>query len=547
MVVLGLCYASDPELHKELKLSDEEAGQLSALGRKCRRETAALIARFPGDGAADRKRKLAKVVAETEKAVDELLSAPQLKRFRELVLQDILRVRERDCPYLLAKYAAIIEALSLNDFQREQFLHGEHEDRVLSKDQQKRLAELKGLPYSGSLRSVGPSFIDPLPKTPSPVHLIILGLPYVESPALHKELQLSEKLIAVFWGKLEFYRETLSDYRLTIAFEAEAKKKSEFLDRYMEKHLGDMLTAKQLKRFKEITLQELTNAPDSGGTLALHAEIVEALNLTAVQREKLYDGERLEWVLSKEQQTKWAALKGETFRHSLKIGEPGGSDVYSGFPRGFSDLPPGPSLLRYPAIHGELNLSEEQRRKVTELPAKWEEVTWELTRPRGYYGDAEKKKFAEAVKILDQEIAKILKPGQHRRLREIVLQLAHKQSMWALLETPGESEELGLTEEQKNKVKAIDEESGNLFQLCYLDRGLFVPGPDGDLRFTTGDKIFAARNEKLAALLTKEQNDRLKEMLRKPFTGELLPIGDGFPVGAGRPRDHRFAGFVPPT
>jgi hypothetical protein len=558
LVILGLPYAADAQLHKELKLSKEEGQRLAELARKYRRGTVELSRPFGAEPGADTEKKRATLAADTEKGVGELLSAAQLKRFQEVTLQQIL---SQQTSIVLAQYTAFTEPLKLSDIQREQLLDGQKDKRVLSKGQQATLTQMKGEPFAGTLRQANAGFAGILPTTPSPLPVALLGLNFADEPALHKELKLSETQVKQLAELNRKYREA-SSALLPNSADGETQKKREALYRDTEKALAETLTANQLKRFKEVTLQKRTETRDVLGNraLAVYAELVQALSLTESQREKLYyDEEPLDKILTKEQQTKWASLKGEPFRGTFRntgLRGPGGG----GFQGRVYPLPEAATLLSQASVQEELKLSEEQRDKVSELPTRWDEATRELAGLLGpnfggqVTNEEALKKRAEAEKTLAQDVTEILKPEQRKRLHEIELQQAEKLGgIRALLATAGVSQELALTEDQQKKVKAINENSDKVERLIVQDR-LFSSGPPGgDLGSQTVGKLAAAAREKLAALLTKEQNDHLKEMMGKAFTGAMAgPTGGGGfprggPFGGGSPFPGAFAGFVPPN
>jgi hypothetical protein len=113
------------------------------------------------------------------------------------------------------------------------------------------------------------------------------------------------------------------------------------------------------------------------------------------------------------------------------------------------------------------------------------------------------------------------------------------------LTDPQTADELGLTEAQKKKIDAIREEiSGQVRQQFKGPPGKDSRGKDSQGKDSQGPegwkKVQETREaaaEKLLALLTSDQQERWKEMLGAPFTGEIRfgPPGGGPGRGFGPP------------
>src|SRR5262249_37932743 len=106
-----------------------------------------------------------------------------------------------------------------------------------------------------------------------------------------------------------------------LPFTEDAQKKRDALVQDTAKAVGEILSADQVKRFKEVEIQQLvsrTGSPFGDQLIAQYAEITEPLKMTEDQRERLFGGEALDKVLSKDQQEKWTAMKGEEFKARLR-------------------------------------------------------------------------------------------------------------------------------------------------------------------------------------------------------------------------------------
>jgi hypothetical protein len=404
--------------------------------------------------------------------------------------------------------------------------------------------ELVGDPFQGRVSPVFPAALA-LRQAP-PVPLVIAGLPYAEGRALRDELKLSDEQAKKLAGAAARYREELQKLSPFETNEDTTKQRQELLGN-TEKVVGDILTPDQLKRFKQVTLQQLAARPGplAGRAVARYKEVIEGLKLTEAQREQLFVGEALDKVLTKDQQAKWKELLGEPFKGTLALGFPAG---------GPGGLRAPPLILRYaehPAVQAELKLSDEQRKKVDDLRAKWREATRDIPPPRGPgdAGDEVRAKLAEATKAIDKGLADILTAEQHRRLHQIALQQTERAGLGAVLAAEGVPDKLALTADQQKQIKAIAENAARVRTLILNDNSFESGPPAGGLANETVTKLNKATDEKLAGLLTRDQKATLKELLGEPFKGELgRSSGGGFGgAGGGGFAPSLPPGFAPPA
>jgi Spy/CpxP family protein refolding chaperone len=166
-------------------------------------------------------------------------------------------------------------------------------------------------------------------------------------------------------------------------------------------------------------------------------------------------------------------------------------------------------LLNQESVQKELKLTDEQKTKFDELRQKSREKMQEI-----FQGDEGErpKKMQELNEENRKAIAAILSPEQGNRLKEITYQ----QRGSAALADPEVAKALNLTEEQKGKVKTINDETQAAM------RELFTPGqaPDEDARNKMND-LRKSSGEKLMALLTPEQKTKWAELQGEPFKGEI--------------------------
>jgi hypothetical protein len=346
---------------------------------------------------------------------------------------------------------------------------------VLSDEQQAGLKGVLGEPFTGSVVSINGT-----PNLP-PVPLVIAGLPFVEDKALHRELKLSEEQV----GKLV---EESRKYRSLGRMEA--------VDRATEKAVGDILSADQLKRFKQLVLQR---APATG--VARYTDVIDGLKLTDEQKQELSDGESPDTVLTRDQQARLKEMQGEPFKGTLTRALPAGLPP-------FRVTPPVVYYLEQPSVQDDLKLSDEQRRQVKGLAPLWQKAANE----------------PDAMKVVAKAVTDMLKPEQERRLRQIMLQQAPKGIPGAVLAMEGVADKLSLTADQQQQIKAIKENDAKVRALINNDNALNPREPG---RLTLGvpvamyNALARVTDDKLFGLLTEDQKAKLKELLGEPFKGEL--------------------------
>jgi hypothetical protein len=178
---------------------------------------------------------------------------------------------------------------------------------------------------------------------------------------------------------------------------------------------------------------------------------------------------------------------------------------------------PAVMLLNRPQVQEDLKLTEEQVKQVKEV---FQKVKKEIADLQDLEGPTRFDKMAAKFQEADRAAGRVLRPEQGKRLKQLGLQL---QGVRALL-TPDVARELGLSDEQKRKIKEAQEEARK---------------QGGKLREDAASRtearkqlagLMKANTEKVQALLTDEQRAKWKEMLGEPFKGDLGPGGPG-----GRP------------
>jgi len=178
-------------------------------------------------------------------------------------------------------------------------------------------------------------------------------------------------------------------------------------------------------------------------------------------------------------------------------------------------------LLGQKSVQQELKLSDEQVTKVTAQMEKQREGFAEL---RDLDREERMAKMRERMEANNTALKEILNADQLKRLKQIGLQ----QRGASALADPQVATDLGLTDEQKEKVRAIQEENRGAL------RGA---GGDGDREAMRKkfEEQRASTNAKLEALLTPEQQTKWKELQGEPFKGEIVrPQFRGRNRAAGR-------------
>jgi Spy/CpxP family protein refolding chaperone len=359
------------------------------------------------------------------------------------------------------------------------------------------------------------------------VGLLATTLGYLQDAQLQKELKLSEEQVK----KLVEYRQKYWDDSFKQTPD-ELKKMAAERRKTTDKEFAAILKPEQVKRIREIALQQLgVTGTGRINILTFHRypELVEALKLTEEQQETLKGGEvptRLRGiVLNKEQQKTWASLIGEPFRAEL---------VYATDTRIQAEGRTPPQDLRYlqtRMVRDEIKLTDEQARGVVPLMKKWATMPLEAD----LSVEEEQKKHQAAAREFDKAVVDLLKPEQVKRLRELRLQhLDQTSGFHALLTEAAVTESLKITDAQRAKlVDLVQAEKEEL-------KKAFVSGE----AFTVIEKAVAGieqeTRDKLRKVLTAEQQAALRKQLGEPFPGkiELAITGisqfGGFP-GPGGP------------
>jgi hypothetical protein len=173
-------------------------------------------------------------------------------------------------------------------------------------------------------------------------------------------------------------------------------------------------------------------------------------------------------------------------------------------------------LVSQKSVQEELKLTGEQVKKAEELSEQLREKQRDLRESLQDLEPAEaRKKMQEINQANDKAVAAILKPEQVKRVHQISRQLAGAQAF----NNPEIASELKLTDNQKQEIQKINEETGEQM------RDLFQGGPPDDETRKKMEDLRKIAYNKAVSTLTSEQKDKWKEMTGKPFTGQVNFFG----------------------
>jgi len=173
------------------------------------------------------------------------------------------------------------------------------------------------------------------------------------------------------------------------------------------------------------------------------------------------------------------------------------------------------TLVQNPAVREELQLTDEQKTKVATIPSeirlrlfaeheKLKDLPPKEREPR------RKELMAKAVQTGAEELAKVLKPAQMKRLKQIALQ---QSDVYAFSEAEV-VKALQLTATQQEKIKTITDEGTRRLRELLADVEEGAPIQAIRARTAPLRKQIVAQ---AVAVLSDEQKKRWKEMTGEPF------------------------------
>lgn len=293
-----------------------------------------------------------------EKALGEVLTAEQAKRFRQIMLQD----RERS-PYSAVRpvpsavsYPGVADAVKLTAEQKKKLIEGTAPAGVLTDEQKAAVKATLGEAFNGTFSTTKggnpwaggtapggfpgtawtPSVITPELKV---VRELTFGRYTLELSQLSRneliqtELKLTpeqlKKAVAAYQDQLQKF--PARDLNLARSDPPKAAKLYEERSKLVEKALGEILTADQAKRFRQVAIQIREQPAQPFGadlttvsSAASYPGVAEAVKLTAEQKKKLIDGTAPANVLTDEQKAAVKDLRGDPFKGASAVAAPSG-------------------------------------------------------------------------------------------------------------------------------------------------------------------------------------------------------------------------------
>jgi hypothetical protein len=167
-------------------------------------------------------------------------------------------------------------------------------------------------------------------------------------------------------------------------------------------------------------------------------------------------------------------------------------------------------LLGQESVQQELKMSEDQISKVK----AHQEKSLGSFRDFGNLSQEERqKKMQEIAQENEKFLGEVLKPEQKKRLDQIALQ----QRGGDALTDPKVQTALGITDDQKEKIKAIQED----FRKTLGDLRSAGGGGDRAEMAKKMQEMRTANSEKMLKLLTDDQKKKWEEMAGPKFTGKI--------------------------
>jgi Spy/CpxP family protein refolding chaperone len=165
-------------------------------------------------------------------------------------------------------------------------------------------------------------------------------------------------------------------------------------------------------------------------------------------------------------------------------------------------------LLRSPQVQQELKLTDQQRQRLEQLGEQWREKMRGL---RDLPPEERRQKVQGMRAEVEKQLSQILNEQQMKRLKQIALQVEG----YAALERPEIAEQVGLTKEQRQKIRDILRQAGE------KRREAFQQGQgDRQAAFQRMREIRQWVDGEIEKLLTAEQKKKWQELVGAPFKFE---------------------------
>lgn len=193
-------------------------------------------------------------------------------------------------------------------------------------------------------------------------------------------------------------------------------------------------------------------------------------------------------------------------------------------------------LVGLEPVQKELKLSDEQKEKIKTLSGEMfagggggfgggrgarggggapRELTEEEQKEFQKRMEEGQKRIAEGNKKIEESLS----PEQLKRAKEIAIQI---NGIGANLQNEEIAKALNITDEQKDQIKTISEETGKRMM------ELFQPGKDPEEMRKAGDELRTSAEEEYKAVLSDEQNALLDKMAGPKFDVDRRTLFPGF-------------------
>ncbi len=195
-------------------------------------------------------------------------------------------------------------------------------------------------------------------------------------------------------------------------------------------------------------------------------------------------------------------------------GGPGGRGTGGTGGRGTSGL----QLLQSEQVQKELELVDDQKEALKKISESMRTDMREMfTGMQGLSSEERTKKFEEMrgkmetkQKEYQAKVDEVLLPNQRDRLKQITMQVSGNSA----LTSDDAVKALGLTDDQKEKIKKIGEDARTEMRTLFQGGG---QGTDRTAQQEKMDKMRKDTEEKIMAVLTSEQKAKLEELKGKKF------------------------------
>jgi Spy/CpxP family protein refolding chaperone len=165
-------------------------------------------------------------------------------------------------------------------------------------------------------------------------------------------------------------------------------------------------------------------------------------------------------------------------------------------------------LLRNQQVQQELKLTDQQKQQLEQLGEQWREKMRGL---RDLPPEERRQKVQGMRAEVEKQLSQILNEQQMKRLKQIALQVEG----YAALERPEIADQVGLTKEQRQKIRDILRQAGE------KRREAFQQGQgDRQAAFQRMREIRQWVDGEIEKLLTAEQKKKWQELVGAPFKFE---------------------------